>query len=85
MASPQGRHIINRRWSEVQPADKCTYSPFGVASRYAGVKSRLPACTYTMLRSGSFAFSCGVARRYAERGLDGKSRRDDTLLTVGGA
>ncbi|MDR1895959.1 MAG: hypothetical protein LBR10_04125, partial [Prevotellaceae bacterium] len=35
--------------------------PFGVASRYVGAKSRLPACTYTMLRSGSFAFSCGVA------------------------
>ncbi|MDR1881507.1 MAG: hypothetical protein LBR26_01845 [Prevotella sp.] len=29
--------------------------------------------------------SFGVASRYAERGHDGKSRRDDTLLTVGGA
>jgi hypothetical protein len=60
-------------------------SSFGVASRYAGAKSRLPACTYTMLRSGSFAFISDVARRYAERGLDAKSRRDDTLLTVGEA
>jgi hypothetical protein len=29
--------------------------------------------------------SFGVAGRYAERGDDAKSRRDDTLLTVGGA
>jgi hypothetical protein len=26
-----------------------------------------PACVHILLRSGSFAFSCGVAGRYAER------------------
>ncbi|MDR1864777.1 MAG: hypothetical protein LBR08_04310, partial [Bacteroidales bacterium] len=40
------------------------------ASRYAAGKSRPPACKPALRRSVSFAFSAGVARRYAERGWD---------------
>ncbi|MDR1864486.1 MAG: hypothetical protein LBR08_02840 [Bacteroidales bacterium] len=46
-----------------------TVPPFGVASRYAAVKSRPPACKSALWRSVSFAFSFDVARRYAEQGV----------------
>ncbi|MDR1866001.1 MAG: hypothetical protein LBR08_10575 [Bacteroidales bacterium] len=63
--SRTGRHFMNRR---LQLTDRtASIRSFGVASRYVEAKSEAHASLQIGFASRRPAFTCGVARRYAER------------------